>query len=253
MLLAWYAHPQPKPRLRAHRLVRASGRAAAGAAQPAGTMAPFARNDKTILEIALPALVGFNASVSFGAARLVDASPTARRRAEPRTAAMGVQRTAGARAAAGARRKGGLACSRGGGAIRACHPRRPGAGPQRRATHSTQRGLLDAECGPAARRRETRSHRAAATRRQTPRSGVLALAFTTYTFFSLKGEPTGKDVGRPLVDKYGAMIKEGAMAFLKEEYKWLSVFVRISVSRRGESRHQLVSIARCRGWFLCRI
>ena len=51
------------------------------------------------------------------------------------------------------------------------------------------------------------------------------MAFTTYTFFSLKGEPTGKDVGRPLVDKYGAMIKEGAMAFLKEEYKWLSVFV----------------------------
>ena len=65
VLLAWYAHPQPKPRLRAHRLVRASGRAAAGAAQPAGTMAPFARNDKTILEIALPALVGFNAGVSF--------------------------------------------------------------------------------------------------------------------------------------------------------------------------------------------
>jgi hypothetical protein len=28
-------------------------------------MAPFARNDKTVLEIALPALVGFNASVSF--------------------------------------------------------------------------------------------------------------------------------------------------------------------------------------------
>jgi len=27
-------------------------------------MAPFARNDKTILEIALPALVGFNAGVS---------------------------------------------------------------------------------------------------------------------------------------------------------------------------------------------
>ena len=69
------------------------------------------------------------------------------------------------------------------------------------------------------------------------------MAFTTYTFFSLKGEPTGKDVGRPLVDKYGAMIKEGAMAFLKEEYKWLSVFVRISASRRVESRHQLVSIS----------
>jgi len=27
--------------------------------------------------------------------------------------------------------------------------------------------------------------------------GVLALVFTTYTFFSLKREPTGKDVGRP--------------------------------------------------------
>ena len=63
-LLAVLCVPTKGPRLRAHRLVRASGRAAAGAAQPAGTMAPFARNDKTILEIALPALVGFNASVS---------------------------------------------------------------------------------------------------------------------------------------------------------------------------------------------
>ena len=63
MLLACVPQPTKGPRLRAHRLVRASGRAAAGAAQPAGTMAPFARNDKTILEIALPALVGFNASV----------------------------------------------------------------------------------------------------------------------------------------------------------------------------------------------
>ena len=74
-------------------------------------------------------------------------------------------------------------------------------------------------------RRAPRAH-TPPTLHQTPhRSGVLALAFTTYTFFSLKGEPTGKDVGRPLVDKYGAMIKDGAMAFLKEEYKWLSVFV----------------------------
>ena len=63
-LLARLVRTTKGPRLRAHRLVRASGRAAAGAAQPAGTMAPFARNDKTILEIALPALVGFNASVS---------------------------------------------------------------------------------------------------------------------------------------------------------------------------------------------
>ena len=70
------------------------------------------------------------------------------------------------------------------------------------------------------------------------------MAFTTYTFFSLKGEPTGKDVGRPLVDKYGAMIKEGAMAFLKEEYKWLSVFVRISASHVGAfTPIRLVSIS----------
>jgi inorganic pyrophosphatase len=55
--------------------------------------------------------------------------------------------------------------------------------------------------------------------------GVVALLFTVHTYFSLKKEPTGVDVGRPLVDKFGAMIKEGAMAFLKEEYKWLSVFV----------------------------
>ncbi|EGB06704.1 putative proton translocating inorganic pyrophosphatase [Aureococcus anophagefferens] len=37
--------------------------------------------------------------------------------------------------------------------------------------------------------------------------------------------PTGAGVGRPLVDKYGAMVKAGAKAFLVEEYKWLFVFV----------------------------
>ena len=62
-------------------------------------------------------------------------------------------------------------------------------------------------------------------RRDPPSQGVLALLFTTYTYVTLKAEPTGNDVGSPLVDKYGAMIKDGAMAFLKEEYKWLSVFV----------------------------
>ena len=69
VLLGLCVHPQKGPRLRAHRLPRASARAAAVAAQPAGTMAPFARNDKTVLEIALPALVGFNAGVSLHAAR----------------------------------------------------------------------------------------------------------------------------------------------------------------------------------------
>ena len=93
------------------------------------------------------------------------------------------------------------------------------AGPRR----ARERKIIAATA--AARGRGESTTRARLHPATPPRSGVLALVFTTYTFFSLKREPTGKDVGRPLVDKYGAMIKEGAMAFLKEEYKWLSVFV----------------------------
>ena len=48
----------------------------------------------------------------------------------------------------------------------------------------------------------------------------------------------------------------GAPKTYMEERTWLHVafaFGAISASRRVESRHQLVSISRCRGWFLCRI
>jgi len=55
--------------------------------------------------------------------------------------------------------------------------------------------------------------------------GVLALLFTVYLYSSLLAFPTGAGVGRPVVDKYGAMVKEGAKAFLYEEYKSLAKFV----------------------------
>ena len=160
-LLAVLCVPTKGPRLRAHRLVRASGRAAAGAAQPAGTMAPFARNDKTILEIALPALVGFK-PVSLETARLVDASPTARllpshapRRWEFRGPPARVPRPAldG--------RGGWLAVAA---AVRyaPATPRRRGAGPQRHATHSTQRGPREGERDEST--PPTRNHTGASSR-----------------------------------------------------------------------------------------
>ena len=54
---------------------------------------------------------------------------------------------------------------------------------------------------------------------------MLALLFTVYLYASLMAHPTGAGVGRPVVDKYGAMIKEGAKAFLVEDYKSLAKFV----------------------------
>ncbi|KAH8065996.1 hydrogen-translocating pyrophosphatase [Aureococcus anophagefferens] len=55
--------------------------------------------------------------------------------------------------------------------------------------------------------------------------GAIALMFTMVLYKRLMANPTGAGVGRPLVDKYGAMVKAGAKAFLVEEYKWLFVFV----------------------------
>ena len=49
--------------------------------------------------------------------------------------------------------------------------------------------------------------------------------FTMVLYKRLMANPTGEGVGRPLVDKYGAMVKAGAKAFLVEEYKWLFVLV----------------------------
>ena len=55
--------------------------------------------------------------------------------------------------------------------------------------------------------------------------GGIALLFTVYLYKSLLSNPTGKDNGYPTVDRYGAMVKDGAKAFLAEEYRWLTVFV----------------------------
>jgi len=55
--------------------------------------------------------------------------------------------------------------------------------------------------------------------------GAIALVFTVALYFQLLAHPTGAEVGRPVVDKYGAMVKAGAKAFLAEEYRWLAVFV----------------------------
>ena len=132
-LLARLVRTTKGPRLRAHRLVRASGRAAAGAAQPAGTMAPFARNDKTILEIALPALVGFNASVSFKQlALLMHRRPRAGASSHaPRRWEFQDRRRA---------RRGRRSTDRGAGlrSRRRCDTRLPTSSWRERATHSTQ-------------------------------------------------------------------------------------------------------------------
>merc|ERR1719440_2554822 len=38
-------------------------------------------------------------------------------------------------------------------------------------------------------------------------------------------KPVGKDIGFPKLDELALQIKNGAQAFLKEEYKWLGYFV----------------------------
>ena len=55
--------------------------------------------------------------------------------------------------------------------------------------------------------------------------GGIALLFTVYLYKSLLKNPTGTANGYPTVDRYGAMVKDGAKAFLAEEYRWLTVFV----------------------------
>jgi len=55
--------------------------------------------------------------------------------------------------------------------------------------------------------------------------GGIALLFTVFLYSQLMAYPTGAGVGRPIVDKYGKMIKDGAKAFLIEEYRSLAAFV----------------------------
>ena len=59
--------------------------------------------------------------------------------------------------------------------------------------------------------------------------GVIA-SFCAFLFIvvqrnKLMSKPVGKDIGFPKLDELALQIKNGAQAFLKEEYKWLGYFV----------------------------
>ena len=55
--------------------------------------------------------------------------------------------------------------------------------------------------------------------------GVLGLLFVVFLRITLLKHKTGKDIDKPQLDHLSRKIKTGAMAFLKEEYKYLSVYV----------------------------
>ena len=108
-------------------------------------------------------------------------------------------------AAIRARRPLALALDRSGAPHTARSERRPHAGERldaaadaRRAASGEREISRRPHGGRRARRRatHTRQRRASHTTPH-PRSGVLALLFTTYTYVTLKAEPTGNDVGRP--------------------------------------------------------
>ena len=56
-----------------------------------------------------------------------------------------------------------------------------------------------------------------------PLGGILALLFAIYLFFSVKRQSAGTEKMKEL----SSAIREGAMAFLKSEYKVLVVFVAV--------------------------
>jgi len=58
-------------------------------------------------------------------------------------------------------------------------------------------------------------------------AGVLCLAFNLVLRWKLMKEPVGKDINVPKLDILAAKVKSGSIAFLKEEYKFLGVFVAV--------------------------
>lgn len=54
---------------------------------------------------------------------------------------------------------------------------------------------------------------------------VLCLIFNCFLLRKLKGKRIGKDINVPKLDKLAKQVKSGSIAFLKEEYKYLGVFV----------------------------
>jgi len=56
-------------------------------------------------------------------------------------------------------------------------------------------------------------------------AGAVSCVFAVIQYFRVKKNKVGKDIGHPLLDTLAQQIKSGSSAFLKEEYKYLSVFV----------------------------
>merc|ERR1719414_1427440 len=53
----------------------------------------------------------------------------------------------------------------------------------------------------------------------------MALIFVCIIYKKLQNKPTGKDMDQPRLDYLSGKVKTGSIAFLKEEYKYLSVYV----------------------------
>mmetsp|Transcript_39203 Transcript_39203/g.88115 ORF Transcript_39203/g.88115 Transcript_39203/m.88115 type:complete len:833 (+) Transcript_39203:96-2594(+) len=58
-------------------------------------------------------------------------------------------------------------------------------------------------------------------------TGILSLIFVCGLTKKLKSKPTGKDIHEHHVDYLAGKIKSGSIAFLKEEYKYLTVYVAV--------------------------
>merc|ERR1719362_1709860 len=56
-------------------------------------------------------------------------------------------------------------------------------------------------------------------------SAVLASLFVWHLNTQLMSKATGKDIGQPQIDVLADQVKSGAQSFLREEYKYLTVFV----------------------------
>jgi len=56
-------------------------------------------------------------------------------------------------------------------------------------------------------------------------SGIASLIFVVILIVRLRGKKTGKDIGVPKLDYLAAKVKSGSIAFLTEEYKFLTIYV----------------------------
>merc|ERR1719162_2728128 len=56
-------------------------------------------------------------------------------------------------------------------------------------------------------------------------AGACAFVFIAFLYTKLAKFETGTDIGVPVLDELSAQVKSGAIAFLKEEYTYLCMFV----------------------------